>query len=216
MDLFTSLLTSQAFGKKEFWQTRYTTANTEKEDWKPYDWYLNWSDISEKVLEKTGLDQRKEIVALDVGCGDSLFFDEFIGDPKLNVKHVTCIDYIDAVIFKMKDVADENNIPNCTHVVMDAVDMKLPANHFDMVFDKGTLDGILCTDTAKADVAKVLDNVCSVLKPGGFYVVVSCTLSVERLVLFQNQPWKTLLLAEYPAREDKKTKLYMIVIKKNE
>ena len=64
--------------------------------------------------------------------------------------------------------------PEIVWEVMDICDMKgLKDNTFDFVFDKSTIDALLCGENSFVNVAKMLKETQRVLKPGGNYFAVS-------------------------------------------
>ena len=64
--------------------------------------------------------------------------------------------------------------PEMTWQVMDITDMSaLKTDSFDLVFDKGTIDTLLCGDDFLTKVAQMLKETQRVLVTGGHYFVVS-------------------------------------------
>lgn len=57
--------------------------------------------------------------------------------------------------------------------VMDCTQLTYPDNHFDFIFDKGTLDALACSDDNDLVMEKTALECIRVLKPGGKWVVVS-------------------------------------------
>ena len=57
--------------------------------------------------------------------------------------------------------------------LMDVTDMTYPDNSFDLVFDKSTIDALLCSDTPYISTAKMLSEIERVLKDDGIYIAVS-------------------------------------------
>ena len=51
---------------------------------------------------------------------------------------------------------------------MDTMKMTFENETFDVVFDKGTLDAILCGVNSFENAAKMVNEVFRVLKPGGY------------------------------------------------
>jgi len=56
---------------------------------------------------------------------------------------------------------------------MDATEMKFAPKHFDVVFDKGTLDAILCGGDSARSAGRMLWNVHKVMKPGSKFFVIT-------------------------------------------
>lgn len=71
--------------------------------------------------------------------------------------------------------------------VMDCTNMDYPDNHFDYVFDKGTIDALACGDNDDQDMrATVLESI-RVLKSGGIYVIVSFAEPSRRMEFFETE-----------------------------
>ena len=56
---------------------------------------------------------------------------------------------------------------------MDVIEMDLPADSFDVVIDKGTLDSILCSEGSSQNAIKCIRQIYRVLKSKGTYFCVS-------------------------------------------
>lgn len=56
---------------------------------------------------------------------------------------------------------------------MDCFDLSFDDNTFDSVIDKSTLDTFLCSEEMFANIPRYLEGVHRVLKPGGFFLIVS-------------------------------------------
>ncbi|GIQ81334.1 hypothetical protein KIPB_002279 [Kipferlia bialata] len=85
--------------------------------------------------------------------------------------NLTCIDFCGPVI---KYMAQRNrHRRQMDFLTMDARKLDFPAQSFDMVLDKGTLDSIACSECAAADIFTTLREVHRVLKPGGVYILVT-------------------------------------------
>jgi len=57
---------------------------------------------------------------------------------------------------------------------------------YSVVIDKGALDSMVCTPNADTLIRQYLHEVSRVLRPGGYFVLVSCALSEERLSVVAN------------------------------
>jgi hypothetical protein len=68
------------FGQREFWEHRYTGINP---DFSPYDWYVSWELIRDKVISKAKLDQLKDARFLQLGCGNSIIAEEMLQDNEV-------------------------------------------------------------------------------------------------------------------------------------
>jgi EEF1A lysine methyltransferase 4 len=72
---------------------------------------------------------------------------------------------------------------------MDVCDMPedLADNQFDMVIDKSTIDAILCGEDSFLNVARMVKETQRVLKPGGFYFVISYGKPESRSFHFEQE-----------------------------
>ena len=76
---------------------------------------------------------------------------------------------------------------------MNVLDMKeFSTGTFNVVFDKGTLDSVLCGDDSVNDVTKMLSEVYRVLAPGGKYICVSFGDQTHRKKHFETQSWSNI------------------------
>ena len=73
------------------------------------------------------------------------------------------------------DVMKERNIERSkmTWETMDVMNMSYSDNSYDIAIDKSTIDALLCGSHAFVNVAKMTREVQRVLKPGGYYFVIS-------------------------------------------
>lgn len=70
--------------------------------------------------------------------------------------------------------------------VVDVTDMHslLPAGAFDIIIDKGVMDAIMCAEESYRLVSSYMVGACTVLKPGGVFVVVSHGAPAARAAYF--------------------------------
>lgn len=65
--------------------------------------------------------------------------------------------------------------------VMDVRDLKYEDEFFDMIFDKSTIDAILCGESSFINLAKMLKEVDRVLKVNAIYMIISYGQPENRL-----------------------------------
>lgn len=70
---------------------------------------------------------------------------------------------------------------------MDAMHLDFPANSFDVVIDKGTIDALSCSPQCWAIIRDTNKEVQRVLAPGGSYVVFSYAPTLVRFPHFQRR-----------------------------
>ncbi|EPR60872.1 methyltransferase, putative [Toxoplasma gondii ME49] len=149
-----------AYGKVDYWDERY------KRDVEPFDWFQRYAGLKPILLE-AGLQASSRILVL--GCGTSRVSEEMYAD---GYRKIVNVDYSNVCISHMqRRCADKEEM---TFLHMNALDMKqLDDGDFDLVFDKGTMDCVLCGDNSFDNVQKMLREVSRILAPGGVYIVVS-------------------------------------------
>jgi len=147
-----------AYGEKNYWNSRY-----EKEtDF--FEWYQPWTRINgslRQIIKPNG-------IALNIGCGNSQMSCDLL---KEGFSKVVSIDFSDVVINQMK--SRYSSEPKLEWEVSDCTKLKFGNAIFDYVFDKGTLDTIICGETSSKTVTTYIREVSRVMKPGGFFILVS-------------------------------------------
>ena len=82
---------------------------------------------------------------------------------------------------------------------MDVLDMKeFSTGTFNVVFDKGTLDSVLCGDDSVNDVTRMLGEIYRVLAPGGKYICVTFGDQAHRKKHFETQSWSSINVDKVP------------------
>ena len=138
------------YNEAEYWNSRYTNETGS------FDWYQPWSNLEpilEPILQNKGS-------ALNLGCGNSTMTAELI---TYGFQKVVGFDISSVVIGQMKEkYASEANIE---WVIGDCQKINYPPASFDVVFDKGTLDSLICSENAAHIIRSMLSEVSKVLKP---------------------------------------------------
>ncbi|CAM6093014.1 unnamed protein product [Calypogeia fissa] len=149
----------QAYGDEEYWDNRYSN------DAGSFDWYQRYSGLSPLVNKYVLKTSR----ILMVGCGNAVMSEDMVNDgfqDIVNVDISTVV--IDEMQKKYKDV------PQLCYERVDVRDMRVFQDAtFDTVIDKGTFDSLMCGTNATYSAAKMLEEVCRVLKPGGTYMLIT-------------------------------------------
>jgi len=148
------------YGKSDYWNDRYSR------DIAPFDWYQRWDTLGGIFKNYVKTSDR----ILVVGCGSSRLSEDMFHDGFTNI---TNIDISPAVIQGMKQKHSDHPLGN-SYKLLDVSQMSefLPAS-FDVVIDKATLDSILCGEGSVSNCDKSCNEISRVLKPGGFYLLVS-------------------------------------------
>ena len=112
---------------------------------------------------------------LNVGCGNSRLSEELYED---GFEDITNIDF---------------------SKIMDVLDMKeIQTGSFNIVFDKATLDSILCGDNSGSNAQKMISEIHRVLAPGGRYICITYGDPEHRKKYFETQQWSNLSVDKMP------------------
>lgn len=150
------------FGLPEYWDERYIN------DQDPYEWFISWTDTGDKLANI--FCNQKFDKALNLGCGNSPMF-LHIQD---HFNEIYNIDISGVVIDQMKEKYKDNK--KQLWQKMDCTQLNFPDSFFDVVFDKATLDAIMCGEDSKNKVHKSIIELFRVLKVGGLFVDITCGL----------------------------------------
>ena len=156
------------YGDEAYWEDRYKSCK------ESYDWYFEWKYISphiDKYLNRSG----KSLV---IGCGNSTMSFEMASDK---FEDIYSIDISPTVIEQMKETYKD--YPQLKWEVMDCANLKYDDNTFQSVFDKGTIDAILCKEDLKLQVSNVLKEVYRVLQMNGRFYSITFGSPSNRLAL---------------------------------
>ena len=163
------------YSEAEYWESRYSSEP------EPFEWYQTWSNLSPVVLPKMVNPGN----VLDVGCGNSSVCSELV---KENFD-VTGIDISSCVIKHNKEnYVNEETKDKLKFICCDCLSMKdFQDESFDYVFDKGTLDSLICSSESNKIVPNYIKEISRVLKKGGIYFVVSYGTPNTRTIHFNDK-----------------------------
>ncbi|CAE7376578.1 EEF1AKNMT [Symbiodinium sp. CCMP2456] len=142
----------------EYWDMRY------KADPEPFEWLRGYTDLKSWIREAT--DHNTSADVLHLGCGNSLLPEDMYDDGYQNIINV---DNSEVVISQM--MARNMKRPRMLWLQMDALDLSLPDNAFDLVLDKSLIDTFACSDAE--NIMLYLLQVSRVLRTGGRLLVIS-------------------------------------------
>ena len=153
------------YSDKEFWNSRFTNE-------KKNDWYINWNEFK-PYITSLNLDPSSKI--LNVGSGTSYVAIDMWKD---GIKGVVNIDISDQAVTQMQQIADSMNVDS-QWIEMDATQMTFQDEFFDIVFDKGTLDALVCAPTQEISKS-MLREMYRVCKVGGLIYIVTHSCPQDR------------------------------------
>lgn len=119
-----------------------------------------------------------------VGNGSSEVPFELYDDTEMNVKEIISIDCSQTVTKRMQALIGDRK--SLEFVCMDCTDLSFGEGSFDIVFDKATLDCILCGEGACERAEKMLEGICRVLKNQGVYICMSYGKPEMRMQYFKS------------------------------
>ncbi|XP_049851492.1 uncharacterized protein LOC126326078 isoform X2 [Schistocerca gregaria] len=202
------------FGRPAFWERRYQAIDPSFE---PHEWYVGWETIEECVLKKTDLSERKEALrVLHLGCGISLLDEELLECEKVRIERIVSIDFVESLIRAREGrVHDPRLEYRCMSVL--ELGQGFEEGYFDLVVDKGCLDSLLTSSSVVDDLLMACREVSRVMKPGAYFVLVSCAIQYEYALSLQNileLDWAVKCVYDMPADTNEETKIHVIVIRK--
>ena len=157
------------YGSPDYWDDRYLVCP------EPFDWYRKW-DLIEQTLKP--LFNGEEMV-LNIGCGNS----EMSADMQRSMfPYVVSIDISSVVINQMREKYNYNK--NLFWFTMDCTHMTFDDDVFDIVFDKGTFDALMCGDESTLKVLQSLEEIRRVLQPGGLFIEITYGRPDDRCDIF--------------------------------
>jgi SAM-dependent methyltransferase len=161
-----------AYSEPTYWNTRYEAEPA------PFEWYQPWSRLRPVILPM--LTTRG--TALDLGCGNSKMASELLAD---GFDEVTGFD-ISPVVIQANERRFQTE-PRLRWVCGDCTNMdRLATASFDVVFDKGTMDSLMSARPSTPIIARMMEEVERVLKPGGVFVEISHGAPIMRQPLLNS------------------------------
>ena len=193
------------YASVKYWDKRYKVEKTN------YDWYMNWS-FFQPLLDKYVKDKEKLLV---LGCGNSTLSAE-IGENYFS--KIISIDISKNVIENMKKQYHDK--PKLEWEYMDCRKTTFENETFDVVIDKGTIDALCCSTNSLANVSNTSEDMFRILKPGGYFIVITFGTPCQRLVEINHTKhnWKTFLpiVVDQGYEDMRDSQIYIFVFQKNE
>ena len=162
--------------------TFYPSKNRRPE---PFDWYQVYSGF--KDIISSSISKKDKI--LNVGCGNSRLSEELYEE---GFEDITNIDFSPKVITSIEEKY-KTKYPKMVFKVMDVLNMQeIQTGSFNIVFDKATLDSILCGDNSGNNAEKMINEIYRILAPGGKYICITYGDPEHRKKYFETQQWSNL------------------------
>lgn len=170
------------YSQSSFWEQKYKETCCE-----PYEWLCK----PETVFTSLGshLDFESMQTVMEIGCGTSLLSSKLVREVEARSGsiEITCLDFSKEVIKKLRE--SKAGQSNLTYVCSDIRDMKGidKEDHFDLIFDKGTIDCLFCEDDFVRSVLRAIRQCWKVLRPGGKIIIISHANPKHRVYLLRNK-----------------------------
>lgn len=191
-----------AYTELSYWNSRYE--NTLKDG--SFEWFLPFQQIKpmlSKYITSSG-------IALNVGCGNSEMSADLLST---SINKVISIDFSDVVITQMR--AKYQSEKRLEWVTMNCEKMvRFQSKMFDYVFEKGTLDTLLCSETSVKVVESTLKEIARVMKPNGLFFSISYGIPSTRKQFFDSQTFT--LVDTLPVEKAPLPAHYVYVMKIND
>jgi ubiquinone/menaquinone biosynthesis C-methylase UbiE len=157
------------YGNAAYWDERYSFLA------KPFEWYQTWGRLFPVIspfFTTTDL-------ALNIGCGNS----PMAADIGSVFRMVANIDISSVVVEQMKTTYQDHE--NLLWFTMDCTEMTFTDEKFDVAFDKGTIDALLCGQDGIQKVEETLKEVHRVLNRYGIFVEITHGDPDARVPMFE-------------------------------
>ncbi len=218
------------YGNANYWETHYTNDDDET-----YDWLLSFSTLRSILVEHAGcttLSKRSRLSLLIVGCGKSTISERMYD---AGWKTIFAIDISKVAIKHMQKRQINRKTgkrlrKGLTFQVQDALKLKLNDSlykeKYDFIFEKSTLDALLCTRNESTLAVKLyLENIYHSLKFGGKFMVVSLGPPKRRLSKLKQQglDWEITVneipkphMEGFNVRDDDERYIFVYILTKKE
>uniref|UniRef100_A0A8C6VDE4 eEF1A lysine and N-terminal methyltransferase n=1 Tax=Naja naja TaxID=35670 RepID=A0A8C6VDE4_NAJNA len=150
------------FASSEYWDRFFR-----KRGERAFEWYGEWSGLGPTL----GRYLRLRDSILVVGCGNSELSEQLYDE---GYHDIISVDINERVVKQMQERSMQLR-PKMTYMVMNVLQMDFPDDHFQVVFDKGTLDALLTDgeETTLKRAERMFAEIGRVLQFGGRYLCVS-------------------------------------------
>ncbi len=218
-------------GAAESWENTHAAAGSERE-WYGVSWLGELKPALSSAILALRRAKRRRLAVLELGCGSSPLGEDVrasVGWPwPWAAPNVTSVDISEGVVQQMSArLASSRRRGAHTYLAADARSLPLPAAHFDLVVDKGTINAMLADrgyrraarmarrDLVLGDAQRVAAEARRLLRPGGLFVLVSGTdkrklLGLDHANSGWRQPVELLEVDAPPARPGARPRLVFV------
>ncbi|KAL6654811.1 hypothetical protein ACP70R_008276 [Stipagrostis hirtigluma subsp. patula] len=134
-----------------------------------YEWFKDFSHFRHLLAPLLS----PSLSVLEVGCGNSRLAEELLREGVAG--GITCVDLSPVAVQRMRDRLAAQGTSGVEVVVADMLDLPFERETFDLVIEKGTMDGDPWNPnpTTVNNVMKMLEGIHRVLKPEGVFVSIT-------------------------------------------
>ena len=165
------------YADKGYWLKRYESIETS------YEWYDDYETIKPIIKE---LNIPKRSIILNIGIGNSEFSEKMYDE---GYKKNYNIDFARNVIHYMKQ-RNKRIRSSMIFETMDILDIEYEDEQFHAIFDKATLDCVFCGIDVERKINKFMNEIYRVLKPKGYFIMISNSEPEKRIKYLQNDKLK--------------------------
>ena len=183
------------YSDKNYWRIRYENIASS------YEWYDDYETIS-PIIKQLKIPKRSTI--LHIGIGNSEFSEKMYDE---GYKKSYNIDYARNVIHYMKQ-RNKRLRSSMIFETMNVLDLDYEDNQFDIVFDKAVFDCVLCAVDADNKANIFMKEIYRIIKPNGYYFLVSNSGPENRLKYIQNKNIKYDIFVHSILNDKKQAEIY--------
>ena len=178
-----------AYGEPFYWDERYNAERAKHGKDHCFEWYCDLDDLW-PILEMYGGDElaKSSDRSLIIGAGDSKLGEQML---ERGFHFIQAIDFCKTVVDFM-DKRYEHQ-PRLQYSIVDARKLdRYPTDHFQFIVDKGCTDATFCSWNSYLEVLRLNQEVCRVLEPGRFFLLVTYGSAPTRMphLTHDSLPWK--------------------------
>ena len=183
------------YSDRDYWRIRYEDING------PFDWYDDYETIS-PIIKELKLPKRSNI--LHIGIGNSEFSEKMYDE---GYKKSYNIDFSRNVIHYMRQ-RNKKLRSSMIFETMNVLNLDYEDNQFDIVFDKAVFDCVLCGIDADKKAKIFMNEVYRVIRPKGYYFLVSNSEPENRLQYLQTSNLKYDIVVHTIMNDEEQIKIY--------
>ena len=178
-----------AYGEPFYWDERYNAERAKHGKDHCFEWYCDLDDLW-PILEMYGGSElaTSSDRSLIIGAGDSKLGEQML---ERGFHFIQAIDFCKTVVDFM-DKRYEHQ-PRLQYSIVDARKLdRYPTDHFQFIVDKGCTDATFCSWNSYLEVLRLNQEVCRVLEPGRFFLLVTYGSAPTRMphLTHDSLPWK--------------------------